>query len=118
MSIIGERIRARRQELHLTQRQLAERLGYLDHTTLTRVEAGKIDLPQSRLEQFAEVLGVTPSHLMGWDAAEPEELGGLAAAVLKDPVLLQLVQDYRALDPAGQTAVSTLASALLKVKKE
>lgn len=62
---IGERIRTRRKELNLSQRELAARLGYTDHTTLNRIEADKVDLPQSRIVKIAEVLRVTPGYLLG-----------------------------------------------------
>jgi transcriptional regulator with XRE-family HTH domain len=70
---IGERIKARRKELKLSQREMAARLGYTDHTTLTRIEAGKVDLPQSRIMKIAEVLGVTPGYLLGLVSKEDSE---------------------------------------------
>ncbi len=118
MSIVGDRIKARRNELQLSQRELAARMGYSDHTTLARVEAGKVDLPQSRIQQFAEVLGVTPGHLLGWDA-EPEEMGSIAAEVLGDPALLSTVQDYLTLSESGKYMVRTLVASLAaKTKKD
>ena len=115
---IGARIKARRQELKMTQRDLAARMGYTDHTTITRIESGKTDPPQSRVAQFAKVLGVTPGHLMGWDA-EPEDLGALAALVLADPGLLKLVQNYRALSDADRYALQLMAESLAaKIKKD
>lgn len=113
---IGERIKARRQELGISQRELARRLGYNDHTTVTRAEAGRVDLPMSRIAQFAEALRVSPTFLMGWDQ-EPEDLGALAAEVLRDPVLLQLVLEYRSLDSADRATVSALVSSLAAKKK-
>lgn len=115
---IGKRIKARRQELKMTQRELAARMGYTDHTTITRIEAGKVDPPQSRIVAFAEALGTTPGHLMGWDA-EPEDIGAMAAEVLMDPGLLQLVQNYRALSDADQYALRLMAESLAaKTKKD
>lgn len=112
---IGDRIKARRTELRLSQRELATRLGYTDHTTLTRIEAGKVDLPQSRIVKFAEVLGVTPGYLMGWEQ-EPEDFGALAAEVLKDPALLRLVQEFTKLSSTDQATVSALVSSLATKK--
>lgn len=114
---MGERIRARRMELNMTQRELAARMGYTDHTTITRIEAGKSDPPQSRVAQFAKVLGVTPGHLMGWDE-EPEELGAIAARVLLDPGALAMVQDYLALDDADRQTVRTLVASLAAKNKK
>lgn len=78
---IGERIKFRRQEMGITQRDLAKRMGYTDHTTITRVEAGKVDLPMSRVSQFAEALRVSPSYLMGWedeDKKNPVTMDGMS----------------------------------------
>lgn len=113
---IGQRIKARRQELKLTQRELAARLGYTDHTTLTRIEADKVDLPQSRIEKIAEVLGVSIGHLMGWDQ-KPEDLGALAATVLRDPTMLKIVQSCVLLDEDDLTTVATLVVSLAAKKK-
>jgi transcriptional regulator with XRE-family HTH domain len=102
----------------MSQRELASRMGYTDHTTITRIEAGKVDPPQSRIAQFAKALGTTPGHLMGWDA-EPEDLGAVAAQVLADPNLLQLVQTYRTLSDADRYALRLMADSLaLKTKKD
>lgn len=115
---IGERIKTRRQELKMTQRELAARMGYTDHTTITRIEAGKVDPPQSRIAAFAKALGTTPGHLMGWDA-EPEDLGAMAAEVLMDPAVLNMMQEYMGLNEADRFMVRTLVSSLAaKTKKD
>lgn len=62
---IGDRIKARRISLGWSQRDLAERMGYKNHSVVARVEAGKVDLPQSRLDQFAKVLGLSHGYLLG-----------------------------------------------------
>lgn len=115
-SNIGARIKARRQELKMTQRELAARMGYTDHTTITRIEAGKSDPPQSRVAQFAKVLGVTPGHLMGWDQ-EPEELADVAARVLLDPDLLKMVEQYLQLSEQDQYAVRLMVSSMSQKEK-
>jgi repressor LexA len=66
---IGEKIKQRRKELRWSQRDLAEKMGY-NHSTITRIETGKIDIPQSRILQFAEVLHTDVSFLMDWDEIE------------------------------------------------
>jgi transcriptional regulator with XRE-family HTH domain len=113
---IGRRIKARREELRLTQRELAARLGYKDHTTLARIETGKTDPPQSRIVAIAEALGVSPGYLLG-GSTTPEGVGALAAQVASDPKLLQLVEDYLMMDVADRAAVGALVSSLSKKKK-
>lgn len=117
MAMVGTRIKARRQELHMSQRDLADRMGYSNHSTIARIEAGKVDLPQSRIVQFADALGVTPGHLMGWDA-EPEDLGAIAAQVLGDPGLLRLVQNYLAMPESDQYALKLMAESLAAKNKK
>lgn len=113
---IGKKIRERRMELGWTQRELAARMGYTDHTTVTRIEAGKTDPPQSRVAQFAKVLGVTPGHLMGWDV-EPSEAGALAAKVLKDPEAFQFMREYMKLNEVDRYALQLVLESM-KAKKE
>ena len=114
---IGANIKARRQELKMTQRELAARMGYTDHTTITRIEAGKTDPPQSRIAQFAKALNTTPGQLMGWHE-DPEDLGAMAAKVLADPGLVKLVQDYMALGEADQYALQIMADSLAQKNKK
>ena len=66
---IGEKIKQRRNELKWSQRDLAERMGY-NHSTITRIETGKIDIPQSRIVQFADVLQTSVAYLMGWEEVQ------------------------------------------------
>ena len=78
---IGERIRARRNELMMSQRDLCEKMGYSNHSTIGKIETNKVDIPQSRIIQFAEVLGVSVAYLMGWDEIEksaPNNESGLS----------------------------------------
>ena len=67
---IGEKIKLRRKELRWSQRDLAEKMGY-NHSTITRIETGKIDIPQSRIVQFAEVLHTDIAYLMDWEEEKP-----------------------------------------------
>ena len=56
----------------LSQDELAQKVGYADKTMISRIENGKIDLPQSKIEEFAKVFGVTPGYLMGWDVPKTD----------------------------------------------
>lgn len=70
MMTIGDRIRARRQELGLSVEELANRLGK-NRATIYRYENGNIkDMPTQVLEPLAAVLETTPAALMGWTDAD------------------------------------------------
>lgn len=60
-------IKDRRLALKLSQEDLAKKLGYKSTSTIAKIEAGKIDIPQSKIKAFADALDTTPSALMGWD---------------------------------------------------
>ena len=79
-------IKAKRQELGLSQEELAKKVGYRDRTSIAKIETGKVDLSQSKIIEFANILGVTPSYLMGWDEKE-EEAPKAKVKGVKIPVL-------------------------------
>ena len=60
-----DRIKARRIDLGMTQAELAEKIGYKSKTTITRIERGEIDLPQSKIASFAKALDTTVNYLLG-----------------------------------------------------
>ena len=70
---IGQKIKAKRTERGWSQRDLAARMNYSDHSTIGKIETGKVDIPQSRIVQFADVLGVSIAYLMGWDEEQKEK---------------------------------------------
>lgn len=67
MSTIYDRIRARRLELGLTAEDLAQQLGYKDKSSISKIENGKADIPQAKVELFANALHTTTAYLMGVD---------------------------------------------------
>lgn len=64
---IYKRIRARREELGISQEELAKRLGYKSRSSINKIEKGENDIPQSKIVAFAEALRTTPERLMGWE---------------------------------------------------
>ena len=62
---IGKRIRSLREFNKLSQTELAIKDGYKDKTSIAKIEAGKVDLPQSKIFAFAKNLGTTPSYILG-----------------------------------------------------
>ena len=72
MSTVGEKILQMRKQLGWTQEELATRMGYKSKSTINKIELGINDIPQSKIVKFAEVLGTTPAHLMGWMPSQSE----------------------------------------------
>ena len=74
MSTIYERIRARRIELGLTVEELAKKMGYKDKSSISKIENGKADIPQSKVIAFARALNTTTAYLMGIDTAKERSI--------------------------------------------
>lgn len=62
--MIGSNIRKRRNELKMSQDELAKKLGYLDRSSISKIENGKSDITQTQVMQFAEALQTTWEDLM------------------------------------------------------
>ncbi len=69
-----DRIRDRRIELGMTQDDLAKAMGYKDRSMITKIEAGKVDISQKKIEEFAKVLNTNEAYLMGWTDTKVFEL--------------------------------------------
>lgn len=68
------RIKARREELGLTQEELAHRVGYSSKSTIQKIERGVNALRQEKIAQLAHALATTPYWLMGWKEEKNPEL--------------------------------------------
>ena len=61
-----DRIRELRTAAGMTQDELARAMGYKDRSMITKIEAGKVDISQKKINAFAKALNTTPAYLMGW----------------------------------------------------
>ena len=71
MSELSTRVRLRREELGLSQEQLAQRMGYRSKSSITKLEKGVNDIPQAKLEELAAALETPPAYLLGLDVPCP-----------------------------------------------
>lgn len=67
---IGDRIRARREELGMSQDELARAIGYKSRSSINKMELDGRGLPQKKIVALAKALRVTPAYLMGWEDEE------------------------------------------------
>lgn len=67
------RIKERREYLGLSQKELANKLGYKSRSTINKIELGINDISQSKVYEFAKALETTPQYLMGWTDNPNEE---------------------------------------------
>lgn len=60
----GAKIKQKRLELGMSQREFSQKVGYTDHSIVTRIESGQVDLPLSKVKKIAEVLNVSIPWLL------------------------------------------------------
>lgn len=94
---IYERIRHRREQLDMSQEELASKIGYKDRTAVSKMENGQRQIKQSMIVKLAAALDTTPSYLMGWDKEDD-------VATISD----RLMTRYRELDDLDQAMVRRL----------
>lgn len=105
---IGERIKLRREELNISQAELARKVGYTSRSTITRIERDGNGISQDKIVAIAKALKTTPSYLMGW---EDEEVATLTARQE------QAIENYFILTESNQMVVDSLIETLLNQQK-
>lgn len=61
---IGNIIKNRREELGMTQDELAIKVGYKSRSSINKIEVDGRDLPKSKLKLFAKALNISPYSLI------------------------------------------------------
>ena len=92
----------------LSQDELAVLAGYKNRSSIARIERGDVDVPQSAILKFAEIFGVSPGDLMGWDEDEGEEFS---------PEEKSIIYRYRMLNRKGKTAGMERLDELIQLPK-
>lgn len=63
-------IKKERNKKGWTQTDLAKKMGYSDKSMIAKIEKGSVDLPHSKIVDFAKVFNVKPTYLMGWEDSD------------------------------------------------
>ena len=104
---IGERIRRRRLELHLSQEQLAERAG-ISINTLSRLECGQSSTSINKFRRILLALDADANYLIGLEVSKVKEAGGDEQVFLR----------FRHLEDEDQKVVAKTMIALLNALEE
>lgn len=87
----GDLIRARREELGMSQEELAKLTGYKCRSSINKLETEGKGIPQKKLLDIAKALKVSPTYLLGLDDDKEhylnEEAAELAQEVFDRPEL-------------------------------
>ena len=71
--LINNNLKHCRENLEMTQEELAYKLGYKSKSSVTHIEKGR-DIPRSMVVKLAQILNTTPSYLMGWVDEDGNEI--------------------------------------------
>ena len=93
---IGQRIKEKRKEAGLNQKELAAKVG-LSEASVSKYEHGKVeDATHNMLNKFADVLGVSIAWLLGLEEKQKENASLLSTEEKR------LVDGFRSLNRAGK----------------
>ena len=93
---IGDRIKLRREELGMSQEELAKKVGYKSRSSVNKIETDGRGLPQNKIVMFARALQTTPADLMGGTAEDAAgAMADLTDTALKTAMTLNEVQRIR-----------------------
>ena len=69
-SRIGRIIRDLRTSAGMTQEELAHRIGYKSKVSINKIESGQRSLTRDKIKDIAEIFGVSPLLILGYDEDE------------------------------------------------
>ena len=64
---IGEKVKRRREELKISQEELAKIVGYKHKSSVNKIEVGERDIPRKYINSFAKALNVSVEWLLACD---------------------------------------------------
>lgn len=109
---VADRIKECRENLGLTQTELANMMGCKDKSTVSRIESSGNDVSMRNIKRIAPVLKTTPSYLLGWDDHEnvkplPSiDKAGVLARISMDNTFMESVEKYWKLNPEHKKTIS------------
>lgn len=97
---IGDRIRSRREELGMSQQELAKRAGYSTRSAIAKIEKGVSDITSSKLIEIANALQTTVSYLVNGEKYYlNEETEKIAQEAYDNPDMKSLFDMSRKMSP-------------------
>ncbi len=75
---IGEKIKLRRNELGISQEELAFKMGYNGRSTIAKIESGAVEVAHTKVLQYAKILGVSVDYLLGTADCFDEETSNVS----------------------------------------
>ena len=100
---IADRIKLRREELGMSQEELAKKIGVKDKSSITKIEKSGDKISLKNIEKLSVALNCSIQFLMGWD-----ESNGF-----KDPKVEKFHSDYSKLTDSDKQIIDKMIESLL-----
>lgn len=115
---IGERIKNRREQLDMSQEELAKRLGYKSRSSINKIEKDASGLPQTKIAAIANALHTTPAFIMGWEEEQQKNstIAKVTVRLQTDERLFSLMESIIKLDDMQLASVEQVVNAFLSTK--
>nr|WP_314458541.1 helix-turn-helix transcriptional regulator [uncultured Clostridium sp.] len=97
---IGQIIKQRREELGMSQEELARMAGYKSRSSINKIEVDGRGLPQSKITAIAKALKTTPASLMGWEKTESFALDHVNSCFGESA--REMLSNFQKLNESGQ----------------
>lgn len=107
---IGEKIKARREELGMTTEELGRLIG-VQRSAVTKYEKDKVDLKSKQLQAIANALGVPSAALLGDDDHEDQQR---LEALHQNPRLGLLFDRVLRMKPEDQETMIAVSASIMK----
>lgn len=115
---VADRIRLKREELNLSQDELAKKIGCKDKSTISKIEKSGNNITMKNIQRIADALEVTSQYLMGWEDIQEIEYDTEKVTIIKnnknEEEARKLYELYQQANPSIKAAIETL----LKGNKE
>ena len=106
----GDRIKARRETMGLSQVEVAERLKISKQLYYKYENNIVTNIPSDKIEALADILDVTPQYIMGWTehSADNDRVGSAMWDLAKDKDLMGALKVYNRMSPDKKKRVVDL----------
>ena len=111
--IFGENLRKLRIAKGITQDELAKKLGYTNRSSINKIEVGGRDMPRSKIELAAKILGVSPLELFKNSPIDDEVIDTIV-----DDQLTIITEKYEQLNESNRMRLSAYIQALIDSQEE
>lgn len=88
---IGERIKSRREELGMTQDELAKRMGYKSRSSINKIEVAR-EVTLKTISRLSVALDCSEAYLMGWEEDSTVEKAISDAKIIKNPDMIKTIE--------------------------